>query len=114
MVSSWWTLLNWTIKLAVCGWVIQQFVAINLGQSLLGAIGGELTSVLPVYSIAGAGTYEAGVVAALVVADIDHQEALKTAVNLHLFLLSCTLLSGLLSYLLPGDRASQPSRPEGC
>jgi uncharacterized membrane protein YbhN (UPF0104 family) len=114
MVSSWWTLVNWTMKLAVCAWIIQQFVAINFGQSLLGAIGGELTSVLPVYSIAGAGTYEAGVVAALVLADIDHQEALKTAVNLHLFLVSCTLLSGLLSYLLPANRASQPSRPEGC
>jgi hypothetical protein len=46
---------------------------------------GELTTVLPVYSIAGIGTYEAGVVAALVPADIGYQEAIKTAVNLHLF-----------------------------
>jgi uncharacterized membrane protein YbhN (UPF0104 family) len=105
LLSSWWTLANWTLKLMVFAWIIQQFVAINFGQSLLGAIGGELTSVLPVYGIAGAGTYEAGVVAALVPADIGYQEALKAAVNLHLFLLSCTLLSGFLSYLLPGNRS---------
>jgi len=110
LVSSWWTLVNWVVKLAVLAWVIQQLVPIDFGRSLLGAIGGELTSVLPVYSIAGAGTYEAGVVATLVPADIDPQEALKTAVNLHLFLLSCTLLSGFLSYLLPRSRSSQPDR----
>jgi len=45
--------------------------------SLLGAIGGELTSVLPVYGIAGAETCEAGVVAALVPAGIGHPDALK-------------------------------------
>jgi len=110
LLSSWWTLLNWALKLVVFAWIIQQFAAINFGQSLLGAIGGELTNMLPVHGIAGAGTYEAGVVAALVPADIGHQEALKAAVNLHLFLLSCTLLSGLLSYLLPGKRSSQQIR----
>jgi len=94
----------------VFAWIIQQFAAINFGQSLLGAIGGELTAVLPVHGMAGAGTYEAGVVAALAPTDIGHQEALKAAVNLHLFLLSCTLLSGLLSYLLPGNRSSQQIR----
>jgi uncharacterized membrane protein YbhN (UPF0104 family) len=111
LFSSWWTLVNWALKLAVLAWIIQQFLAINLGQSLLGAIGGELTVVLPVYSVAGAGPYEAGVVAALMPADIAPQEALKAAVNLHLFLLSCTILSGFLSYILPRNRSSQPNRP---
>ena len=114
LLSSWWTLANWALKLVVFAWVVQQFVAINFGQSLLGAIGGELTTVLPVYSIAGVGTYEAGVVAALVPADIGYQEAIKAAVNLHLFFLSCTLLSGFLGSLLPGNRSSQPNRPAGC
>jgi uncharacterized membrane protein YbhN (UPF0104 family) len=107
LLSSWWTLVNWALKLMVFAWIMQQFVAINFGQCLLGAIGGELTSVLPVNSIAGAGTYEAGVVAALLPAEIGHQAALKAAVNLHLFLLSCTLLSGCLSYLLPGSRPAR-------
>src|SRR5262249_3402177 len=110
LVSSWWTLVNWVVKLAVLAWVIQQLVPIDFGRSLLGAIGGELTSVLPVYSIAGAGTYEAGGVVTLVPAAIDPQEAFKSAVNLHLFLLACTLLSRFLSYLLPRSRSSQPYR----
>jgi len=110
LVSSWWTSVNWALKLTVLAWIIQQFLAVNFGQSLLGAIGGELTVVLPVYSIAGAGPYEAGVVAALIPADIPPQEALKAAVNLHLFLLSCTILSGFLSYLLPRNRSPQPNR----
>jgi len=104
VLSSWWTLVNWPLKLMTFAWIIQQFVAINFGQSLLGAIGGELTSVLPINGIVGAGTYEAGVVAALLPAEIGYQEALTAAVNLHLFLLSCTLLSGVLSCLLPGTR----------
>ncbi len=111
LLTSWWTLANWAVKLVVFAWIIQQFVAINLGQALLGAIGGELTTILPVYSIAGVGTYEAGVVAALVPADIGYQEAIKTAVNLHLFFLSCTLLSGFLSYLLP--QGELPGLPSG-
>jgi uncharacterized membrane protein YbhN (UPF0104 family) len=111
LLSSWWTLVNWALKLVVFAWIIQQLVAIDFWQALFGAIGGELTVVLPIYSIAGAGTYETGVVVALMPADVAPQEALKAAVNLHLFLLSCTLLSGFLSYLLPRSRPSQPHRP---
>jgi uncharacterized membrane protein YbhN (UPF0104 family) len=111
LISSWWTLINWALKLVVLAWIIQQFLATNFGQSLLGAIGGELTIVLPVYSVAGAGTYEAGVVVALLPADIAPQEALKAAVNLHLFLLSCTILGGFLSCLLPRNRSTQLNPP---
>jgi hypothetical protein len=71
------TLLNWVLKLVVFAWIIQQFIPINFGQSVLGAIGGELTSVHPVNKIAGAGTYEACVVAALLPTDIGYQEALR-------------------------------------
>jgi len=66
--------------------------------------------VLPVYGIAGAGTCEAGVVAALVPAGIVIPTRSRPSVNLHLFLLSCTLLSGLLSYLLPRNGTSQRIR----
>ncbi len=108
--SCGWTILNWTLKLAVFAWIMQQFIAINFSQALLGAIGGELTSVLPVHGVAGAGTYEAGVIAALLPTAIDPQQALKAALNLHLFLLSCTLLSGLVSYFIPGNGTSRQDR----
>ena len=99
---SWlWTLLNWAIKLAVFAWILSLFSDIPLGTAWIGATFGDITSVLPIHGIAGAGTYEAGVVAGLTPFGIKPAEALQAAVNLHLFVLGCTLLSGLLSLLLP-------------
>lgn len=99
---SWlWTLLNWSIKLAVFAWILTLFSNIPLGTAWIGATLGDFTSVLPIHGIAGAGTYEAGVIAGLAPFGIDPAEALQAAVNLHLFVLGCTLLSGALSLLLP-------------
>lgn len=100
---SWlWTLLNWAIKLTVFAWILTLFSEISLSTAWIGATLGDFTSVLPIHGIAGAGTYEAGVVAGLAPFGIKPTEALQAAVNLHLFVLGCTLLSGLLSLLLPG------------
>src|SRR5215813_866325 len=32
LLSSWWTLVNWVLKLVVLAWIVQQFIAINFGQ----------------------------------------------------------------------------------
>jgi uncharacterized membrane protein YbhN (UPF0104 family) len=66
----------------------------------MGALGGELSSVLPVHGLAGAGTYEAGVVAALAPFRVSAVEALAAAVNLHLFLLGVSGLGGALALAL--------------
>ena len=100
---SWlWTLCNWTVKLAVFAWVLNLFADTGFAAAWVGATAGDLTSVLPIHGVAGAGTYEAGVVAGLLPFEIDAANALQAAVNLHLFVLGCTLLSGLLSLALPG------------
>ena len=99
---SWlWTLLNWGIKLAVFAWVLTLFLEMPMTTAWIGATVGDLTSVLPIHGIAGAGTYEAGVVAGLAPFGIEAAAGLQAAVNLHLFVLGCTLLSGLVSLLLP-------------
>ncbi|MDH3388818.1 MAG: flippase-like domain-containing protein [Gammaproteobacteria bacterium] len=108
-VSTGWTLLNWAVKLAAFAWILAQFIAIDATTAMLGAIGGELTSVLPVHGIAGAGTYEAGIVVAMLPADVDYRQALLAAVNLHIFVLSCALLGGAASYLMPGKSIPAPS-----
>ncbi len=98
LASSWfWTVVNWTVKLAVFAWILQGFVPLPFEGALLGAISGDLTSVLPINGVAGAGTYEAGVVAGLLPYRVEAREALAGAVNLHLFVLAATLLGGLLS-----------------
>ena len=105
---SWlWTLLNWAIKLTVFAWILTLFAEIPLSTAWIGATFGDFTSVLPIHGIAGAGTYEAGVVAGLAPFGIKPSEALQAAVNLHLFVLGCTLLSGILSLLLPRISTSQ-------
>ncbi|MER2532595.1 MAG: lysylphosphatidylglycerol synthase domain-containing protein [Candidatus Competibacter sp.] len=98
-----WTLLNWLIKLAVFAWVLQLFAPLPTAAALLGAIGGDLTSVLPVHGVAGAGTYEAGVVAALVSFGVPATPALAAAVNLHLFMLGLSLVGGALALPLRHD-----------
>jgi uncharacterized membrane protein YbhN (UPF0104 family) len=99
---SWmWTVLNWMLKLAVFAWVLMLFIDTDFGAAWMGATAGDLTSVLPIHGIAGAGTYEAGVVAGLLPFGSKPAEALTAAVNLHLFLLSCTVISGILGRGLP-------------
>ena len=99
--SSWfWTAVNWVVKMLVFAWVLGRFVEVPLSGALMGAITGDLTSILPVNGLAGAGTYEAGVIAGLMPYGIDAKAGLAAAVNLHLFMLAATLLGGALSILI--------------
>ncbi len=101
LLKTWfWTLLNWLVKLFAFTWLLMLFAATAAAPAMFGVIGGELTSVLPVHGIAGAGTYEAGIVAALMPFGISPEVAVSAAVNLHLFLLGVTLIGGALSLLL--------------
>lgn len=100
-----WTLVNWLVKIAVYAWLLQVFTGLDFYQCWSGATTGELSSVLPIHGIAGAGTYEAGVVAGLLPWQVDASTALAAAVNLHLFVLGTTLLlTGLLVLLTHGVR----------
>ncbi|WP_221794750.1 lysylphosphatidylglycerol synthase transmembrane domain-containing protein [Oceanobacter mangrovi] len=103
-----WTLINWALKVAVYSWLLVQFSQIPLNQAWVGASTGELSSVLPIHGVAGAGTYEAGVVAGLAAWGIRPELALAGAVNLHLFVLGCTLLLTTLLALLIRPAATQP------
>jgi len=99
-----WTALNWLVKLGAFVWVLRQFIPITFPAAAMGAIAGDLTSVLPVHGVAGAGTYEAGVVAGLLPYGVAAQAALAAAVNLHLFLLGTTLVGGVISLFIGGRR----------
>lgn len=94
-----WTLANWILKLAVFAWVLLQFAPLATGAALLGAIGGEITSVLPIHGAGGFGTYEAGIVALTLPSGLEPAVLLRAAVNLHLFLLGVTLVAGGLAFL---------------
>jgi uncharacterized membrane protein YbhN (UPF0104 family) len=99
-----WTLLIWLAKIAAFIAVLLHFLPIPLWQGLLGVMGAELSSILPVHGIAGAGSYELAMTAVLVPLGIEAKAAMQGAVNLHLFLLGVTLLLGLVALLLPGPQ----------
>lgn len=95
------TWLNWGLKLAVFAVVVQVFAGLPLASAFIGALGGELSSILPIHAPAGVGTYEAGVVAGAVATGSNAEAALQGAVNLHIVLILATGLGGLLALLIP-------------
>jgi uncharacterized membrane protein YbhN (UPF0104 family) len=102
VMKTWlWTAVNWSVKLLVFAWILRAFVPLSYPTALLGSITGELSSVLPIHGLAGAGTYEAGILAALLPLGIEMEAALAGAVNLHLFVLGASILSGGLAFLVP-------------
>jgi len=100
------TWANWLVKLAALAWVLRQFVPITWSGAGLGVLGGEVTSVLPIHAPGGFGTYEAGMLAALLPQGIELAAATTAAINTHLFLLGTSLLFGLLAMLIAGKSAT--------
>lgn len=102
------SLANWGIKLAIFAWILGSFGEMGTLSTLLGALGGELSSILPLHAPAGVGTYEAGVVAGALIGGAEPGDTLAAAVNLHLLIILGTLLGGLLALALP-----KPADPVG-
>lgn len=102
--SWWWTVLNWTAKFAALMGLMYQFVPAPIEALALGVISGELTSVLPIHTPGGVGSYEAGIAAGLSLFTFDHEQLLTAAVNIHLFILSLASLLGLLGLLAAPSR----------
>jgi uncharacterized membrane protein YbhN (UPF0104 family) len=106
-----WTALSWAAKLAAFAAIAAHFLDAPAGTILAGIVGAELSSVLPFHGVAGAGSYEAAMVAALYPFGVQPAAALGAAVNLHLFLLGVTLFSSLAALLIPAPRADTPADP---
>jgi uncharacterized membrane protein YbhN (UPF0104 family) len=102
------TWANWLVKLAALAWVLRQFIPITWSGAGLGVLGGEVTSVLPIHAPGGFGTYEAGMLAALLPQGLELATATTAAINTHLFLLGTSLVFGLLAILIAGKSATMP------
>jgi len=96
-----WTALCWLAKFIAFAAVLRHFVPVEFWRALVGAMGAELSSILPFHGIAGAGSYELATVVALTPLGVNATAALAGAVNLHLFMLGGSLLFGALALLLP-------------
>ncbi|MEQ8269869.1 lysylphosphatidylglycerol synthase domain-containing protein [Algiphilus sp.] len=101
-----WTLLIWVLKWAGMVSLLAVLVPVSPLQQAMGVVAGELSSVLPVHGVAGAGTYEAAVVAGMGLSGAAMSgQLLAAAVNLHLFLLTVSVGLALLVYPFRGRRA---------
>jgi hypothetical protein len=104
------TLVNWFTKIAVLAWVLGLLGHLSLGPSFGGALGGEISSVLPVHAPAGVGTYPAGITAGAVAFGADTGKPLleelgQAAVNTHLLVIVSSLVGTALSLFAARGRA---------
>lgn len=99
------TLVNWGVKVVVLAWILQVMDVAPLAASFGGALGGELSSVLPVHAPGGVGTYPAGIVAGSLSfggeAGAENLALLgKAAVNAHLLILVSAFAGTALAVLI--------------
>ncbi len=82
-------------------YVVLEFLKLDFFKFSVGFLGGELSTILPLHSFAGLGTYETAFSAALkIFLDESFREGFKVAFLSHAFLLSASALLGLISLLL--------------
>ncbi|MGD8710543.1 MAG: lysylphosphatidylglycerol synthase transmembrane domain-containing protein [Ectothiorhodospiraceae bacterium] len=96
-----WSAANWLIKLAALAWALSALAGTGAGLAWISATLGDLSSVLPLHSWAGLGSYEAAVVAGLALGGLAPETALPAALSLHLLLLGTSLAAGLAAQAIP-------------
>lgn len=112
----WWTIANWSLKLAVQGWLLALILGTSFTTAFPGVVGAEGAAILPVQGVAGFGTYEAAAAAALLTSGITMKSGLQAALALHLFILCSAVVTGAIAWLfpskstLPGNPAVGPAR----
>ena len=95
------TAAMWLVKLTSLTFILLGFMQLPFVHGLFAVIAADFSSVLPIHGLAGSGTYEAVMVAMLVPLGVGVNEALSTAINVHIFLLLVTLISVPIAILLP-------------
>ena len=87
-----WSLLTWLSKLSAFALVLHSISGKPFEINLMGALGAEISSLLPIHGIAGTGSFEAGFVLAASSLVHTSNSLLAAAINLHLFVLVSTTL----------------------
>ncbi len=108
-----WTLANWSVKLLTQAWLLAQLLPSPLEVGAAGALGAELSAILPIQGVAGFGTYEAGAAAAMLPSGIPLEDGVRAAFALHIFVIASAVLAGAIAWLFHGSHPSNrhESRP---
>ncbi len=95
------TTANWLLKLSLQAWLLAELLGRDWATGWAGAMGAELSALLPIQGLGGLGSYEAGSAAALRWHGIDWTSGLQAALSMHLVVLAVSLTFGLLAWWLP-------------
>jgi uncharacterized membrane protein YbhN (UPF0104 family) len=103
------TIINWFVKIAVLAWVLVLMGKMSLPAGFGGALGGELSSVLPIHAPGGVGTYPAGITAGAIGFGASTEDAAlsslgQAAVNVHLLVMLSSLVGTVLALLVRSRR----------
>lgn len=98
-VALTWT--AWLIKLLLIGGALAQLSALPWPVAVVGAIGGDLSTVLPIHAPLGAGSFAGGVLLAVSPWAAPSAALLQSVVQLHTLMLGVALSVGGLSLLIP-------------
>ena len=104
------TVVNWLVKVAVLAWALGLMNVTPLSASFGGALGGELSSVLPVHAPGGVGTYPAGITAGAMAFGASGAKAAldnlaQASINTHLLIVVSALTGTALGLLASRKRA---------
>lgn len=109
-VRAWlMTALNWSTKVAVLAWALFTMGVVPLAACFGGALGGEVSSVLPVHAPGGVGTYPAGMTAGAIAFGAPGKGAAldllaSASVNAHLLMIVSAVAGTLLAIMLSPRR----------
>jgi uncharacterized membrane protein YbhN (UPF0104 family) len=96
------TLVNWLVKVLVLAWALSLMGVLPMAGSFGGALGGELSSVLPVHAPGGVGTYPAGITAGAIAFGAPSEKVALAAlaqasINAHLLIIVSALTGTAIS-----------------
>lgn len=102
---SLFSLLTWLFKFVSFFFILKAGkVELSFFQTVFSSTFGELTSILPVHSVGGFGTYEAGLTGGFALLGIKTDQALTVAFYFHLVLLLMSAILASLSWIFLSSR----------
>jgi uncharacterized membrane protein YbhN (UPF0104 family) len=94
------TILAWLSKIMGMGVLLVTLSGIPMTDVITTILGAELSSILPIHGLAGAGSYEAGGIIGSTLMGLSPVLALEMTIQLHIYVLSLTAVFGILGVLL--------------
>ena len=94
------TILAWLAKILGMAILLATLSGIAVNDVISTILGAELSSILPIHGLAGAGSYEAGGIIGSTLVGLSPILALEMTIQLHIYVLSLTAVFGILGVLM--------------